>query len=246
MRKITVCAALAVSIFSSCKKGDGGGPSVPVEKPCRLSEVSFSGGGTDSVLYTFKYSSGVLAEVTMRQGSTTNVRSFQRAGNTILVKPGGSAIADSVFLNDDGLIRRHRYRQYIASGLEEITEYAYAGTEVYRKVFARFQNASPIEADTTYYQWSLGNLFREIHDGVTTEYAYYTDRPIPPSGGDFFQLRTLLLQGAPVVKNTHFVSAMQLQGGSTSDIVSYEFDVDGKVTRMSGADGTYRFRYSCN
>ncbi len=246
MKKFIAGAVLILTVVAACNKGDGGEPAVTAPANCRLASLTFSTGAADSSVYSFQYTGSALTGIILKQGSTTTTRTFQRVGNTILVKPNGSTITDSVFLNDEGLILRHRYRQFIANGLEEITDYAYAGAEVYRRVLTRYQNNAPTQADTTYYQWSRGNLQREIAGGVTTEYAYDTDRVIPAAGVDFFQLRTLLLQGAPVVKNQHFVSVIESPAGSTGSIVSYEFDAEGKVTKMYGAEGIYRFGYTCN
>lgn len=253
MKNIALVAVSFLFFLAACKKNDAGDPPPTPAATCRLSQVSFGyGGSSDSTVYSFQYTAGALTGISVKQGATTTARTFQRLGNIILVKPGGSAVVDSVFLNADGLIQRHRYRQYIATGAEQITAYEYNGTEVYRRITTYYQNNVATQADTSYFQWSAGNLFREVQQGAVSEYAYDTDRKIPASGGDFFELRTLLQYGAPVVRNTHFVSVVESPVGSGASVLSYEFDKDGKVTKMGFSDGTagntgaYTFRYACN
>ena len=251
MNRVTLLILAAIIYLASCKRDDNQAPLAM--QNCRLSSVThWYGASGDSDVYMLHYNAGQLASVTRQGGG--NWRSFSRNGNTIVFVQSTlppAAAPDSVFLNNDGLIVRHRDRRSISSGLETITEYEYLGMEVQRGVLTRYENGIPVSSDTARYQWSGGNMTRMESSNAYIEYAYDTNAPIPPLGTDWLEAHDIVHYGAPVIQNKHLMSSITWSVNPAVPIImTHSFDAAGKLVKTSYADGTaqggyYFFGYAC-
>ncbi len=249
-RALGILAGLALLCsLAGCKRDDDDDATPAPAKTCRIGTATFSFSG-DSVVYTISYDgSGRLTSVSQRQAGTFFTRSFAYSGNAILITASNTGDRDSVVTNSDGLVVYHR-RTPASPGYQINTEYSYSGAEVQRRITTYLFSTTPSQSDTSFFFWSGGNMIREDQMGVTTLYEYYTDKAIPPTGGDVRALFYTLIHGAAVVRNKHLLKSVTSFGGPVSNVL-YDFDGSGKVTGVhlstASSSGTadYRFDYTC-
>lgn len=255
---------LPAFILASCSKDDNS-PTPPPDKSCRLAAITSKSGST-AVSYTLSYDNDSRV-------SKIGTDDFYKTRYNFNYAPG-LLTRNGYFDHWDGQLTSELRAELNSMGLPTLItrkSYDYTPTGQPLKHTAtttyiyEYNSQGELQlttqkneyigrpasntTSTTTYTWANGNMIKEeVAGGVTTNYEYYTDKPVQK--GDPIAINSLVITGINPFKNKNLVKSSS--NGSTVVNINYEYDETGKIktTTLTGSTAAnsseMRFQYSCN
>ena len=245
MKRISLYACLVTLVLLSCKKDSGGNDddnnnNPPQTDKCLL--IKRSRANFNDHHYEYDAQKRLV-----KSTFGNSIRTFTYNGDVVKVEvssDGGQTVDHirTVTLNSHKLATNVRL-DYTA-GHWENTAYEYDGTRVVKKIYKHYTSSNP---SVTTYEWSNGNLVKEISPGGSiTTYAYDADELFQTAdyfGSNYYEF------GIRTIMPKNRVNKIVTQSG-TYDIGHFE-NAEGRITGYNvditpGADYTVNFHYQCN
>lgn len=227
---------MGATIFLSCHKS-----STPVDSNCSISAINVTGDFTAN--YKLSYDgSGRLSVVKYTDDGGSWTRNFTYGANLIVSsKTGPSPAVDSVYLNASGDVDHIVDRQPPNS--VTTTTMTYNSSHQLSQTVVQAGGSMP---STTTYQYTNGDLTQVDQDGSIIVYTYYTDKA--SATGGMMELQQWLQFGVIYQKSAHLVKAYGYT--NPDEQVSYVYDGSGKISSMTGGNGssllTFSYTYDCH
>lgn len=231
---------LSILLFTACNKDDK-----KELRTCRLDAVDYRTPGIHS-RYAFSYESSLNSRAVMVTRNTDSLNGEKSSASTQLTYFGTSAVAihrmaDSLFASHDSLVfdgdgrllTRISYRNASGSSATA-TSYAYRSGSQLLQTVERDLGTNAI-LHTTNYTYSNGN----ISATDSAQYSYYTDRSF--QNGDYWMLMQMLQDGLTTIYNNNLLQSIQRSSGIVN--LFYNFDGEGRITRINGSGGGPDFSY---
>ena len=240
-----LCILLACTSIISCKKDNGKEDSKP--STCRIIAATIADGSATTTVNISYNNDKKISSLSMSGALVIN-KVFNYSGNTIIINStttgGAFSGRDSVTLDNMGrpVNIRHFYNQSGTSWHN--TVYEYSGDNMTKFSEAYQGNTFP----ATYTVNSVdGNVVYFGNSGSSTSLEYYTDKSNQP--GDYLEFTTLMDFGVSIYPRKNLIKKLDSGSGNFTDL-SYEFDSDGKITKVIANYGsgvnTTTYQYQCD
>lgn len=216
----------AVALTPSCKKKE------TPKQVCKIQKLS-----TDNEEYVFSYDDQFRIS---KIESMNKVANYSYNGNqsTILTTTSGTFNSKRIITtNDAGLIQNVKTESNTNGSIWTNEAYTYNGNQVATSV-STASNGQP--ANTTNYVWTTdGNLGTVISgSGATTDFTYQADQTFQE--GDFAHVLNMVLNGYTFYKTKNLVKSI-----SPSTDISYNFDTDNKINKVTAGPAVIQVTYIC-
>jgi len=240
-----LCILLACTSIISCKKDNGKEDSKP--STCRIITATITDGSSTSTVNIGYNNDKKISSLSM-SGAVAINKVFNYSGNTIIVNStttgGAFSGRDSVTVDNMGrpINIRHFYNQSGTSWHNLVYEYS---GDIMTK-FSEAYQGNTFPASYTVNSVN-GNVISFGNNGTSTSLEYYTDKSIQP--GDYLEFTTWIYYGVSIYPRKNLIKKID-SGSGNFENVSYEFDADGKITKVivnygSGVN-TYTYQYQCD
>jgi hypothetical protein len=238
-----LCILLACTLIISCKKDNvDNNPST-----CRIIAATISDGSATTTVNISYNNDKKISSVSM-SGAVVINKVFNYSGNTIIVNStttgGAFSGRDSVTLDNMGrpVNIRHFYNQVGTSWHNLV--YEYSGDVMIK--FSEAYQGNTFPASYTVNSVN-GNMVYFGNSGSSTSLEYYTDKDIQP--GDYLEFTTLMNFGVSIYPRKNLIKKLDSGSGNVTNL-SYEFDADGKITKVIANYGsgvnTTTYQYQCD
>jgi hypothetical protein len=235
------CALLILcSTFSSCKKDND------KKAACKIVTVTQTSSGSTGIINITYNNDGKISTVNTSSSSGTSSKVFTYSGNTINIVStnGPSTSRDSVTLNANGRASNIRSFNDMTGTTWSNQSFEYNGNELLKVHQTDNTSSTP---ETTVATYTNGNLVTLTSPSSTTTIEYFTDKNTQP--GDYLELAYLINYGVGLFPHKNLLKTIDGGGGSVTNF-NYEFDADGKITKVTATGGgsitTLTYQYTCN
>ena len=250
INRLFVAISCVLFLSVSCKKNNDNAPDPKIPGPvppvpvCRLTTISSVNGTTVTTISLSYNNDGEVSIIKQTGGNGAFTKVFTYNGNTIRItttnQAGNVTKRDSVQLNSNKLIAFSQSTD-VALNRKTVNKFTYGSNGQLQQSTTQ-TDAGPVS--TSNYTFSNGDLV-SISGATTTTYTHYTDRPL--ADGDFLKLFQLINNGGFIIRNAHLIKSQQT-GGTLQNYI-YDFDASGKITRLTGTNGstieTLDYQYEC-
>lgn len=235
-----VFAALTLSIFSACKKDND------KKASCKLVTVTQNSGGTISVINITYNNDGKISTLNTSSSNSSTNKVFTYSGNTIniITTSGSSTSRDSVTLNSSGRASNIRSFRDMTGTDWTNQSFEYNGNDLLKIHETSEDDNTPSTSVATYIS---GNMVSLATTSSTSTLEYFTDKKIQQ--GDYLELATVIQYGVGIYPHKNLLKTIDGGGGNFNNF-NYEFDADGKISKLvvtgGGSTVTLTYQYQCN
>jgi hypothetical protein len=236
---ILVCCTV-IMLISSCKKNSD------KRTTCRIVTVTQSSSGTSSAINITYNNDGKISTLNTSSSGTSTSKVFTYSGNTIIINTASGTFTsrDSVTLDAKGRALNIRQFSDLTGNNWTNLRFEYNGNDL-----LKYHQTSDDDAteETTVAASSNGNMVGIQSSSSNTTLEYFTDKKVQP--GDYLEIATLIQYGVSIYPHKNLVKTIDGGSGNITNF-NYEFDADGRITKLIGTGGssstTLTYQYQCN
>lgn len=231
-----------IMVTASCKKKDDS------DKPvCRITSINTVDNNANSILSITYNNDGKFSTITNTSAASPVTRTvFTYGSNAITVTNTTGAnneVTGTIEIQTDS--RQHMVSAIFKNALGKVQSTAtieYDASGHLTKINNQDGGGTPTVSTAVF----TGDDLTSLNSTSLTTYTYYTDKAV--QDGDYFKILQLTQFGALYVDNAHLLKSQQ-DGNSAPDNFNYDFDADGKITKLTMTSGatvfTIAYTYLC-